>query len=104
MHGNSEGVHGNPGGGICITTHFKRVGYKRYIARTKSPLSEANCRTRKDWAEKHLNWTREQWFTILWTDKTWVNGGRYTKTWVTRLPNEALDSTCVVDKVSKPKG
>ena len=58
---------------------LERAGYERYIARTKPPLSEANCRTRKDWAEKHLNWTREQWFTILWTDKTWVNGGRYIK-------------------------
>jgi hypothetical protein len=67
-------------------------------------LSEANRRTRKKWAEEYLNWTREQWFTILWTDEIWVNGGRHIKTWVTRLSGEGLDLICVVDKVSKPKG
>ncbi len=54
----------------CDKGYLERAGYKRYIAHTKPPLSEANCRTRKDWVEKHLNWTREQWLTILWTDET----------------------------------
>ncbi len=83
---------------------LERAGYKRYVARAKPPLSEANKRARIRWAEEHLNWTREQWFLILWIDETWVNGGRYTKIYVTRLSDEELDPTCVIDKVSKAKG
>jgi len=25
----------------------------------------------------------EQWYKILWTDETWITGGRHTRTWVT---------------------
>jgi Transposase len=100
---------------LAIAIHFhwgvdavkgclERAGYRRYIARVKPPISEKNRELRLAWAHEHLNWTREEWFGILWTDETWVTGGRHAKTYVTRLRGEELDDTCIVEKVSKPKG
>ncbi len=75
--------------------------FQQYIARTKPPISECNRQLRLTWAREHLDWTKEQWNKILWTDETWVTGGRHTRTWVTRRPGEELDSICIVEK--RPK-
>jgi hypothetical protein len=83
---------------------LERAGYGRYVAYIKPPISEKNRLDRIAWAEEHIIWTKKQWSGILWTDEIWVIGGRHTKTWVTRLPDEELDLTCIVEKVSKPKG
>jgi hypothetical protein len=91
-------------GVIAVKGCLERAGYGRYVAYIKPPISEKNRLDRIAWAEEHITWTREQWSGILWTDETWVTGGRHTKTWVTRLPDEELDPTCIVEKVSKPKG
>jgi Transposase len=91
-------------GFIAVQGCLERAGYRRYVARVKPPISEKNRLARIDWAEEHKTWTKEQWRGILWTDETWVTGERHTKTWITRLPGEELDPTCIVEKVSKPKG
>ncbi|KAF2183233.1 hypothetical protein K469DRAFT_711217 [Zopfia rhizophila CBS 207.26] len=46
----------------------------------------------------------EQWCLILWSDETWVTGGRYKKQWVTRRAGEELVDTCMVDKIRKRRG
>ncbi|VCU40277.1 Bgt-50357 [Blumeria graminis f. sp. tritici] len=33
-------------------------------------------KTRREWAEAHIDWTYEDWTSISWTDKTWVEDGR----------------------------
>jgi hypothetical protein len=83
---------------------LKRAGYKRYVARVKSPISEKNRKLRLIWAYEYLNWIREEWFGILWINEIWVIGGRYTKIWITRLSGEELDSTYIIEKVSRSKG
>ncbi|VDB92694.1 Bgt-51286, partial [Blumeria graminis f. sp. tritici] len=41
-------------------------------------------KTLRDWAKAHLNWTYEDWTSILWTDETWVEDRRHSRGWVTR--------------------
>lgn len=71
-------------GWIAIRGAFYRHGYRRYHARCKPPLSEANRRKRLEWALEHEHWTVDQWRQILWTDETWVTGGHHKRVWVTR--------------------
>lgn len=79
-------------------------GYSRCVARAKPPLSPENRRIREQWALEHVNWSREQWCMILWSDETWVTGGRHRKQWVTRKPGEELNDTCVLEKIRKRRG
>jgi transposase len=91
-------------GEYAIRSSLRRAGYRRYIALAKPPLSEANRQKRLDWAREHIQWTPEQWYTVLWSDETWVNGTRHRKTWVTRQIGEELDETCLVTKRRRNRG
>jgi hypothetical protein len=53
-----------------IRNALKKEGFSRHIARRKSPLSEINRLRRLEWAWEHLNWIKEQWMIILWSDET----------------------------------
>jgi hypothetical protein len=41
---------------------------------------------------------------ILWSDESWVTGGKHRKQWVTRKADEELKDTCVLTKYRKRKG
>lgn len=56
---------------------LQKEGFRRCIAGVKPPISEANRIKRLQWATKHVEWTRDQWILILWTNETWVTGGRH---------------------------
>lgn len=88
----------------AIKYALRSRGYTRCVALRKPPISEKNRQIRLAWAHEHLEWTREQWYSILWTDETWVVPGKHRRTWVTRCPGEELDDTCVVDKVRRKSG
>jgi len=49
----------------AIRSALRRAGFKRYIARAKPPLSNANKEARLAWAYEHRDWTLEQWYNIL---------------------------------------
>ena len=85
-------------GWYAIRNALRNAGFKRYIARRKPPISEANRVKRLAFAIEHLNWSIEDWSRILWSDETWVTGGRHTKTWVTRRPGEEWDPTCIIER------
>ena len=48
-----------------IRSAMRRAGFSRCIARRKPPISEANRLLRLAWAHEHVNWTKEQWESIL---------------------------------------
>lgn len=88
----------------AIRTALLREGFHRRLAMRKPPISEKNRQLRLAWALEHVNWTLEQWYQILWTDETWITGGRHTRTWVTRRPGEEWDPTCIVERHQRKKG
>jgi hypothetical protein len=53
-----------------IRQALEKHGFHQRIALRKPPISKKNYRLRLQWATEHLNWTREQWDSILWTDET----------------------------------
>src|SRR2546423_11712002 len=81
-----------------ITSAMRRAGFRRRIGRRKPPISEKNRQLRLAWAYEHLNWSREQWCTILWTDETWVQDGIHKRIFVSVRPGEELDPTCIVER------
>jgi len=88
---------------LAIQNSLERAGFLRHVARRKPHISEKNRILRLAWARSHLNWTRIQWNTILWTDETWVTS-KHRKVWVTRRGWEAFEDTCLLDKEPRPRG
>lgn len=97
-------IMGDVASARAIRGALERRGYKRYVARQKPPLSEKNRQLRKQFAEDHKDWSREQWCLILWSDESWVTGGKHRKQWVTRRAHEELNDTCVVVKQRRCRG
>lgn len=91
-------------GTYAIRYTLRRMGYSRYVAYRKPPISEKNAQLRLQFAREHLDWTIEQWNTILWSDETWVTGGRHRKTYVTRKKGEELNPTCIVERLQRKGG
>jgi transposase len=91
-------------GEYTIRYTLKSRGFTRCIALAKPPLSQKNKDIRFEWAKDHVDWTLDQWWTILWSDETWVTDGRHRRKWVTRRVSEELNDTCLVDKIKKKRG
>ena len=87
-----------------IRTALIKEGFHWRLALRKPPISERNQVVQLQWALDHINWTLQQWYSILWTDETWVTGGRHTRTWVTRRAGEEWEPTCIVEKHQRRKG
>lgn len=91
-------------GVYAIRAALRRLGFHRYIARRKPPITEDNRQKRLAWALEHVNWTVDQWRRILWSDETWITGGHHRKQYVTRRPGEEWDPTCIVERHTKKGG
>jgi Transposase len=91
-------------GFYALRTALRNAGFARRVARRKPPVSETNRRRRLQWATEHVDWSIDQWKMILWSDETWVNGDRHTKTYVTRRKGEEHDPTCVIERYQRRKG
>lgn len=52
---------------------LKEDGLKSYSKMKKPNLSAAHRRNRLKWAERHANWTVEDWKRVIWSDETKIN-------------------------------
>jgi ketohexokinase/beta-glucosidase len=88
----------------AIRGALRSRGYNRRVARAKPPLTDVNKQARLRWAQAHVDWTPQQWESILWSDETWITGGRHRRQLVTRRPGEELDPTCIVYRIPRRRG
>jgi hypothetical protein len=93
-------------GEYAIRSAFKKEGFARRISQKKPPLSEANRLERLAWAIEHYDWPDEKWDEILWSDETWTQPGRHTRTWITRLigEKEVYEKDCVQPRYQRRIG
>ncbi|EKV10534.1 hypothetical protein PDIG_55890 [Penicillium digitatum PHI26] len=70
-------------------------GYNRRVALGRPDIKEKNLLERLTWARAHVNWTRDDWCRIIWTDETWVTPGYHRKVRVTRRADEERHPDCL---------
>ncbi|KAI1006440.1 hypothetical protein K3495_g1784 [Podosphaera aphanis] len=68
----------------AIWNTLRRRGYPRYLAQSKPPLTEQHQIFRMQWAQRHFNFTLEDWCKVVWTDETYISDGPANETHVTR--------------------
>jgi transposase len=72
-----------------IRNRIREVGeFKSYWSCKKPFISETNRAKRLQWAKAHLNWTVDQWKTVLWSDESPFTLRYSGKVRVWRLANE----------------
>ncbi|KAI1007403.1 hypothetical protein K3495_g806 [Podosphaera aphanis] len=62
---------------------------------------EATFDTSPEWAQRHFNFTLEDWCKVVWTDETYISDGPVNKTHVTPKANEENNSTCTIEQQRK---
>ena len=77
-------------GRMAIRAALVKEGFHRRLAMRKPPISESNRVIRLQLAQKHVNWTQLQWNSILWTDETWITGGRLSQIWLSKADSTWL--------------
>ena len=53
-----------------IVNYLNDLGYATHVAEKKPLINLANLGLRRDWAEKHENWTKESWRKVIFTDES----------------------------------
>ncbi|KAI0994102.1 hypothetical protein K3495_g14081 [Podosphaera aphanis] len=83
-----------------IKSELEKRGFKRYTALNKPTTSPEIRRKQREWAEARIDWTLEQWMSILWSDEIWATNGHHSRRWVTRKVSILLFS---LDNSPRPK-
>ena len=56
---------------VCIETlrsYVDRLDFKSYGASHKSKLAAGHRKSKLRWTKKHINWTKNQWKNVVWSD------------------------------------
>lgn len=53
-----------------LITYIKELGFGSYFAAHKPALTEENKKRRLRWAKERVNWTKEQWDGVVWSDES----------------------------------
>ncbi|KAI0998068.1 hypothetical protein K3495_g10121 [Podosphaera aphanis] len=87
-----------------IKSELEKRGFKRYTALNKPTTSPEIRRKRREWAKARIDWTLEQWMSILWSDETWATDGHHSRRQVSRKPGEEHEINCIVETIKKKIG
>jgi transposase len=52
---------------------LRQTGWKAVVKKKKPALTKAHKRARMEFAERHLEWTVEDWKKVWWSDETKIN-------------------------------
>lgn len=77
--------------------------FASYWAANKPYICERNRKKRLAWAKDHLNWSKEQWHRVLWTDESPYVLRFKAKKRVWRMHNERYKPECTVATVKHDK-
>ncbi|KAG1452382.1 hypothetical protein G6F56_007834 [Rhizopus delemar] len=53
-----------------LITYIKESGFESYFAAHKLALTEENKKRRLHWAKERVNWTKDQWDGVVWSDES----------------------------------
>ena len=56
---------------VCRATvieYLRSMGFNSYYAKKKPTLTVQHKKRRLEWAQKHVNWTTDQWASVIWSD------------------------------------
>jgi transposase len=53
-----------------VSSAFRRLGYRSYVATKKPALTKSQKEARVKWAKEHVNWTVDQWKNVMWSDES----------------------------------
>jgi transposase len=56
-----------------LRRHFKKRGMKAVVKRKKPLLKPRHRKARLEFAERHAEWTLEDWKRVIWSDETKIN-------------------------------
>ncbi|KAG1450092.1 hypothetical protein G6F46_010624 [Rhizopus delemar] len=83
-----------------LQSYVDRLDFKSYRVAHKPRLAARHCKSRLRWAKEHLNWTEDQWRSVVWSDESrfCVEGSKLRKR-VLRKEGERYDERNIIPTV-----
>jgi len=80
--------------------YLKKAGMKAVVKAKKPQLTKRHRKERMDFALAHLDWTVEDWKTVVWSDETKINRlGSDGRKWAWKRAGEGLSDRLVEETV-----
>lgn len=87
---------------MTILRRLRQSGVRARTPRKKPLLNIEQRRKRLVWAKEHIEWTEEQWKTVLWSDESKINlFGNDGNQFVWRRRGESNNVQCLVPTVKR---
>lgn len=58
---------------VCKATvieYLRAMGFSSYYAKKKPALTPHHKQKRLEWAQNHVNWSTDQWASVIWSDES----------------------------------
>jgi hypothetical protein len=82
-----------------VRRRLDEAGLKGRVSRKEYPFTPAQLQKRLSFARGYLNWTEDQWGTVVFSDETHIHLGQHGQVWVQRPPGHAFDFEYMSNKI-----